>query len=1000
VNIFGLSGSARALIAAAIAFVPAIVAYLRGRQLARFVDDPALPERLVAGRHVTGSWLILTITALVFLTGPAAIWAVPLTAIAYVAAGLPLRRVLYNETWSLAFYLSFVVRFFLAGWSFWLLLCALPALAWWAGERSWIVALTMGIGLTFFATSQAEVMRWLIGARPITDQGIRTRFDRLVAIAGFRAPHFEVIDLKGGSFANAFALAALGTGAVVFTSPLLERLDPDEADAICAHELAHLEYHNPRRLRRQRLICRSLVAAGALLTPLQLLLVPSLAWLTCSAWPLVVLTSIAVLVHDRQKHETASDLRAIALTGNPEALVRALVKLHAMARLPRRRDADLERQMSHPSLKRRIQDIRAAAGTPPAALGDAAVVESADGTARIVFHDEALEWTEGVSASYRVRYDRLSELRIEATRTGQTRLLAADRTGHRWQIPVRVEDVARIQAVLDIVDSRLEISAPASVLQPVLIRAVTFSVLIVSLNAGLLAVAMVAAMALSRSEAPLLGAAGLASLAGALLRWRDPGTMYGPIPDGFEAMFATVLLAGGALLVWLAYGRRHGEVPPRAWRLVVVVAVATVASWLIPIIGSGFDALGLHQAARGWPSTVVLPLSLAGAMLYSGRKALRLASMVAVAASVAASVVASQGFLDRFGGDLFLRPAADLRVRTLDRPVKEFTVPFGMSALHLSPDGRSIAAVSRQPNGRSSIHIGRAGETVTPVDGDGALFVDDERVLVWTVDGSRTDLREVAVAAPEADGWQLRVTGLSAPAVSLDAKAKRWRLASRAGVNLMEAREGVIGTGQITSYRWSVPDGRSSLFMPVAMAADRALAVEPRHDLMSPVTDPLGAFVFVLASGGRWRSTLWALGPDGANDLGTSRLELECHPLPLAGRGACQIFDASRTRFFVLDAGTRGITAVASLPGRFFVGEEPHGSWLTGWYQSGPVAVRLTPADAVRVVGPDGARAQMLAAADRAVAGVWHQVRPTAGMRVEAIYQTTATSLIRIYRID
>src|SRR6185436_5539026 len=100
--------------AAAIAFVPVIAAYLRGRQLARFVDDPALPERLAAGRHVTASWLIVAITALVFLTGPAAIWAVPLTAIAYVAAGLPLRRVLYNETWSLAFYLSFVVRFFLA----------------------------------------------------------------------------------------------------------------------------------------------------------------------------------------------------------------------------------------------------------------------------------------------------------------------------------------------------------------------------------------------------------------------------------------------------------------------------------------------------------------------------------------------------------------------------------------------------------------------------------------------------------------------------------------------------------------------------------------------------------------------------------------------------------------------------------------------------------------------------------------------------------------------
>ncbi|HEU4893414.1 MAG TPA: hypothetical protein VFT47_17790 [Vicinamibacterales bacterium] len=46
------------------------------------------------------------------------------------------------------------------------------------------------------------------------------------------------------------------------------------------------------------------------------------------------------------------------------------------------------------------------------------MVESADGTARVVFGDETLEWIEGVSASYRVRYDRLSELRIAAAGTG------------------------------------------------------------------------------------------------------------------------------------------------------------------------------------------------------------------------------------------------------------------------------------------------------------------------------------------------------------------------------------------------------------------------------------------------------------------------------------------------------------------------------------------------------------------------------------------------------
>ena len=45
--------STRALVATAIAFVPAIVVYVRGRQLARYADDPALPERLFAGRNKT-----------------------------------------------------------------------------------------------------------------------------------------------------------------------------------------------------------------------------------------------------------------------------------------------------------------------------------------------------------------------------------------------------------------------------------------------------------------------------------------------------------------------------------------------------------------------------------------------------------------------------------------------------------------------------------------------------------------------------------------------------------------------------------------------------------------------------------------------------------------------------------------------------------------------------------------------------------------------------------
>lgn len=188
--------------------------------------------------------------------------------------------------------------------------------------------------------------------------------------------------------------------------------------------------------------------------------------------------------------------------------------------------------------------------------------------------------------------------------------------------------------------------------------------------------------------------------------------------------------------------------------------------------------------------------------------------------------------------------------------------------------------------------------------------------------------------------------------------------------------------------------------MPIAVAGDRVLAIEPRADLSSAITNPFGALVFVLASAPHWRSTLWALGPEGASDLGTSRLELQCHVLPLDDRGVCHVFDASRTRFFTVDATTRDIAPVASLPGRFFSGEEARGTWITGWYRSSPIAVRVGPADAIRIEDPQGDRAHMLAVSDRAAAGVWHQMPATPSMTVGPIYQWTGTSLIRVYQLD
>src|SRR5204863_3910193 len=134
-----------------------------------------------------------------------------------------------------------------SAWSFWLLVCGLPALALSGAGRAWVVALVAGTGLTVLASRQTECMRWLMGAKPVPEP-LRARFDRLLAASALTVPHFEFVDLKGGAVANAVALPSLNRSAVVFTGPLLQRLDPDETDAICAHELAHLEYYTARRM--------------------------------------------------------------------------------------------------------------------------------------------------------------------------------------------------------------------------------------------------------------------------------------------------------------------------------------------------------------------------------------------------------------------------------------------------------------------------------------------------------------------------------------------------------------------------------------------------------------------------------------------------------------------------------------------------------------------------------------------------------------------------------
>src|SRR5262249_6689987 len=254
---------------------------------------------------------------------------------------------------------------------------------------------------------------------------------------------------------------------VLFGDQLLEQLEPDEVAAIFAHEVAHLEHFDGKRLAHARLTMWTIIGLTVFGVPLLSEWTSSASGLLESAWVAAVGVGLLLRGAARQKHEAESDLRALELSGDSEALIRALVKLHTLARLPRRWAVDVERNASHPSLARRIQAIRGAAQTAPARFEQPLVVATATPGSFVVLDSERAEWLEGVAADTALeldalreqatrsqgwRYSELVELRVRPGSGDEVFLAARTRSGRAWSVPLRPEDVAPMQSALDVVD--------------------------------------------------------------------------------------------------------------------------------------------------------------------------------------------------------------------------------------------------------------------------------------------------------------------------------------------------------------------------------------------------------------------------------------------------------------------------------------------------------------------------------------------------------------------
>lgn len=904
-----------------LALVPAAIRLPRTRSLVRHVDDPALPERLAGSRNLIAFAFSLAATLEIILWPRLALFTMPLLIVAFALAGWPLRRALFAETWSFPSYLWFYARLTFAIYGFWMLLIASPWLTDFDGRQGWLAAAVLGALLLAWNSFYFPVLRFILRATPVTSPALVERFRAVIAKTTLPPPDVEYVDMRGGVLVNALAMPGITRSGVLFTSTLLDRFDDDEVEAIFAHEVAHLEHYHPAYLRRLRASGWLLVAASVAIGPVMQATAPEYRSFLI-AWPLVVLGYMIALGGHKQKHETESDLRSAALTGKPEVMVRALIKLYELMKLPRRLDPSVEVNASHPSLARRIQAIRSATGGAAETLPDAVLF--AHESTSVTLHADRVVWNEREGASFTLAYSALDELRIEADSKGAAHLIASDPAGRKWRMRLAHEDVARAHAALNIVDVRLRATPAGASKWVTLGRLAAMICALAALAAWQLASVFIAAAAAIMAERPVLRAAGAAAIAGGVLTLRD-----GRVPD-----FAGILIAAGVLVLFVAW-RDTREVASRyTWRVVAVIGVLALLC-LIPVALAATNWLALHQAARLWPGVATASIAFAAANWPRRTPAWIAATVVAGAIGVASIALGAARTADLLVDDPFLSRLSPTRALALPAaPETTFELDVAPHDVFISPNARAIAAVNEDHYEEYLFHVGRPGAALMELPGDAAVFVDDDRLLLLDANRGVAQLRLIHVDRT-APIWTIDIE-LADPSLAVTRDGQNWEM-----LGVRDNGEFARVTGSMNgtiSREQTWPIGATAgtgVLSPLIADESTLIARKAGYDRRGFGLNPAMSAWF-----DPWRteSRFFRIDASGQHEVMHSVLDVDCAPVPIAGEPpVCWAFDGSRTHVFRLGRDA-ALTPLAVTDGRLIV--DVTGGWAIGWAPR-PYAVHL-----------------------------------------------------------
>jgi Zn-dependent protease with chaperone function len=801
------------LLVALIVTAPAAYAWWSGRRILRSLDDPALAELLQARRRRISQVAVGAIAVSAF-AGASLVWTVPML-VGLLVAQYPLRRAVFGDEWSLAQFVAYCTASFVAGGGLLMFALLTPTLmAHLVRDRipgttraSFALALGLGAlcGIVVLAWYRWFTRIWLRlhRASPLerdaAHASLLPRLDAVLDRAGdrlSRRPSIHRYGAKGGNIANAIALCSLHEPAVAMSDTLLATLDADEATAIFAHEIAHHEYFDAVRLRTRRWAIVGVALLVAVLPALLIATGPRSDLMISMAFLVVLALLLLRGQSPKQQQETASDLRAVELTNDPDALIRALTKIHVLARLPRRWAEEVERAATHPSLARRIQAIRAHAPLEPTTepYTPTAIVAATAGS-YVVLDATRAHWFDGVpadtpadlaslreqAASYRaMTYTELAELRLVAAH-GQRALRAADLAGRSWSVDVREVDVPRIQETLDRVDSRFGARRIEPALRSERAARILAAALMIAalLGGGTAAVAIPALATMFAPTATSLAALGAMGTAGLLLLGSTDSF-------GVPREWSAVLLAGvlGLGAVWLAWhwhrARREtttsgGRLGVRLMFVALGLAVLTTLLWVSTAWTSPRDLPADENAL----SLAITLCGLGAALLTLRIAALRYTG--AAAALVGVAALAGITLAER------VWPAASEIGWGESRLSLVATVPLPheMDAVVLSPRGTRWLARRSFGNDDEDDYILKfttgdvassgSSYTVTALD---AVLPNETEMLVLATAGDSLELRLENAHADSAQRvlWRRPLGTLYAPTLRLLDGGTRWQV--------------------------------------------------------------------------------------------------------------------------------------------------------------------------------------------------------------------------------